>query len=94
LISRKLLIPGNEGRKTGRAPQIAKGVTPIHALPPKVSIIKGSGISGRSASTGNCQCINNNLPHDWYITGKVVGRSRIDKRSVISGDSFMAYCKL
>jgi len=90
LSSWELLNTGSAGENTGLTPHMVKGVMPTHAAPSKASMVKGSGISGRSVSAGAGQCRNSSLPQVWYMIGHPGGRARIDKRSMSSaGPVFM-----
>jgi hypothetical protein len=64
-------------------PHIVKGVIPIHAVPANVSMLKRSGMSGRSSVAEIGQCRKSNVPQDWYMMGHPGGLVRIDRRSSI-----------
>src|SRR4028118_2215089 len=59
---------------------MVKGVMPIHAAPSKVSITRGSGISGRSDSAERGQCRKSSWPQCWYMMGQPGGRARTARR--------------
>src|SRR5215210_7719787 len=63
---------------------MVKGVMPIHAAPSKVSMTRGSGISGRRDSTGRDQCRKRSVPQCWYMIGQPDGRARTARRSASS----------
>src|SRR4028118_1157852 len=57
-----LLKNGSDGANAGLTSHIVNGVMPTHARPSWVSMLKGSGTSGRSRSAGTGQCINRSDP--------------------------------
>ncbi len=55
--------------KAGLTPHMVKGVMPIQAAPPQVSITRGSGISERRGSAGRDQCRKRSLPQFRHMIG-------------------------
>lgn len=75
----------HRGRPLRRTPFIAKGTSPTHALPSKVSISSAAGIFGRSISTGTRQWRKSSDSQVWYwATRCPVGRRVGAMRSMAS----------